>query len=128
MKIISSAIGLICFIAFLGFGVGSTVIVPPYALAFLDDSRKVYITLPCVDEWRTRPTQTIDILRRSTVGEAYKFSYMIDEKCRDAGGYVADGRSLTGLMLERVGILSPLTYWWDRPYRTEDGTIVYPGK
>jgi hypothetical protein len=128
MKFVKGALGIACFIVLIGFGVGSIDPMPFYAVVFLDATNKTFIALPCVNEWRSRPTQTIDVVRRGTAGEAYKLGYKMDNECREAGGYSEDGRSLTGLVLVRLGILSPLVHWWDRPYRTEDGTVVYPGK
>jgi hypothetical protein len=110
----------------IGFGVGSVVLVPPYALVFINDASKTYIALPCMDEWQHRATQVVDVVRRGTVGDAIKLGYKKDDSCREAGGFQEDGRSLSGLFLERVGILPPLEHWWDKPYRTEDGKVVFP--
>lgn len=62
------------------------------------------------------------------MGEARKLSYTTDDACREAGGYMADGRSLTGLVLVRIGLLAPVKHWWDMPYRTEDGRLVNPSE
>ena len=123
-KIALAGVGVVIAV---GFGIGSIDTMPPYAVVFLYDANKTYIALPCLEEWRSRQTQTVDVIRRSTAGEAWKLGYKIDEKCRSAGGYSADGRSVAGLILEKLGLLSPLTHWWDLPYRTENG-IVYRGK
>lgn len=128
MKFISVALATVAAMAIIGLGIGSIDPMPSYAVVFLDDTNKTFIALPCIDEWRSRPTQTVDLVRRGTAAEAGKLGYKVDAKCRDAGGYSEDGRSLLGLMLVRLGVLSPLTHWWDKPYRTEDGTIVYPGR
>jgi hypothetical protein len=128
MKFVKAALGIAAAIALIGFGIGSTDMMPYYAVVFLDDTNKTFIALPCIDEWRSRPTTTVDVVRRGTAGEAYKLGYKVDDECREAGGYVEDGRSLTGLVLAWLGVLPPLAHWWDRPYRTEDGTVVYPGK
>jgi hypothetical protein len=128
MKFVKAALGIAAAIALIGFGIGSTDMMPYYAVVFLDDTNKTFIALPCIDEWRSRPTTTVDVVRRGTAGEAYKLGYKMDDECREAGGYREDGRSLTGLMLVRFGVLSPLVHWWDKPYRTEDGTVVYPSK
>jgi hypothetical protein len=128
MKFIKIGLAVVFAIAYLGFGISSVELAPPYAVVFLDDENKTFIALPCMHEWQSRPTQTIDTVRRSTAGEAQRLGYQVDERCRDAGGYSEEGRSLTGRALERFGILSPLQHWWHRPYRTEDRTIVYPGK
>ena len=128
MKFVKGALGIAGFIVLIGLGIGTIDLMPNYAVVFLDDTEKTFIALPCIDEWRSRPTKTADIVKRSTAGEAGMLGYKTDKECREAGGYSAEGRSLTGLMLVRLGVLAPLTQWWDKPYRTEDGTVVYPGK
>jgi hypothetical protein len=129
MKIIAGALGIVAvLLVWIGLGIGSIDSMPNYAIVFLDDTNKTFIALPCIDDWRTRPTHQVDIVRRGTAGEAHNLGYKVDEECREAGGYSEDGRSLIGLVLVRLGILSPLTHWWDKPYRTEDGTVIYPGR
>jgi hypothetical protein len=128
MKFVKSALGIAAVLIFVGFGIGSIDSMPPYAVVFLDDTSKTFIALPCIEEWRSRPTHTVDVMRRGTAVDAHRLGYKIDLACRDAGGYSEDGRSLTGTILVKLGVLDPLTHWWDRPYRTEDGTVVYPGK
>jgi hypothetical protein len=125
---IIGALGIVALLALIGFVVGSIDPMPSYAIVYLDDTTKTYIALPCVEEWRSRPTHQVDIIRRDTAGDARKLGYKVDDKCRDAGGYTEDGRSLAGLTLVWLGLLPPLTHWWDQPYRTEDGSIIYPGK
>jgi hypothetical protein len=31
---------------------------------------------------------------------------------------------MSGMLLVKLGVLSPLQYWWDMPYRTEEGVVV----
>jgi hypothetical protein len=128
MKFVKGALGIAAVLIFVGLGIGSIDSMPPYAVVFLDDTSKTFIALPCIEEWRARPTHTVDVMRRGTVDDAHRLGYKIDLACRDAGGYSEDGRSLTGIILVKLGVGDPLTHWWDRPYRTEDGTVVYPGK
>jgi hypothetical protein len=123
---IKSAVGGVVALLAIGFGVGSIDLAPPYAVVFIDDSSKTYIALPCIDEWQHRATTVVDVVRRGTVRDAIQLGYRKDDRCREAGGFQEDGRSLSGLILERVGILSPLEPWWDKPYRTEDGEVVFP--
>jgi hypothetical protein len=127
-KVATAALGIAALLLLIGFVVGSDDTMPPYAVAFLDDTNKTFIALPCVEEWKSRKTRTVDMIRRSTASEARRLGYKVDEECRDAGGYVAECRSLAGLILVWLGVLPPLVHWWDRPYRTEDVGIVYPDK
>ena len=66
-------------------------------------------------------------MRRTTVNEAHALGYGTDDDCVQTGAYFEEGRSLSGILLERIGIFPRKQYWWDRPFRTEDG-VVYPGK
>jgi hypothetical protein len=128
MKFLKGALGIATVLVIVGFSIGSIDSMPPYVVVFLDDTSKTFIALPCIEEWRSRPTQTTDVVRRGTADDAHRLDYKIDLACRDAGGYSEDGRSLIGIILVKLGVLDPLTHWWDRPYRIEDGTVVYPGK
>jgi hypothetical protein len=100
-----------------GLSIGSTVPMPDYAVVFLDDSSKAYIALPCIEEWRTRPSRTVSLARRGTAGEARALKYQPDDRCRESSGFVGEGRSLTGMMLEKLGLLSPVRHWWDASYK-----------
>ena len=128
MKFVAAVLGVASLVALIGLSIGSIDPMPPYAVVFLDDANKTFIALPCVEEWYSRPTHTVAVVRRGTAGEARKLGYRADEDCPEIGGYSENGRSLTGLALVWLGVLPPLTHWWHRPYRAEHGTVVNPGK
>lgn len=114
--------GLIMVLLFAaGFGIETLVTIPDYAVVYLDDAANTYIALPCFEEWRTRLGDAF--VRRGKVSDAKKLHYRLDDNCREAGGYIDDGRSLSGLLLVKLGILPPKQHWWDRPYRTEEGLV-----
>ena len=115
MKFLKAILGIATVLTIAGFSIGSIDSMPPYAVVFLDDTSKTFIALPCIEEWRSRPTQTTDVVRRGTADDAHRLGYKIDLPCRDAGGYSEDGRSLIGIILVKLGVLDPLTHWWDRP-------------
>src|SRR5215472_1717221 len=92
-KFITAALGIAVLLVVIGFVIDTEDTMPPYAVVYLDDTTKTYIALPCIEEWRSRPTQQVDIVRRGTAGAARQLGYKVDEKCRDAGGYIEDGRS-----------------------------------
>jgi hypothetical protein len=127
-QVIRITIGGAAVLLAIGFAITSIQLAPSYAVVFIDDASKTYIALPCIDEWQRRDAKSVDIVRRGTMGDAITLGYKKDVGCREAGGFQEDGRSLSGFLLERIGILSPLEHWWDKPYRTEDGKVVYPGK
>ena len=114
------------FLLILGFGVGSNTAMPPYAAVFLDDQTKTYIALPCIEEWQRRTSEKVSTVRIAKLGEARKLNYKPDAACRDTGAVAPDGRSVSGKILETLGLLDPIEYWWDQPYRAEDGKVVYP--
>lgn len=112
-------------ILLLGFGIETNDTMPGYAVIFVDDASKTYIAPQCVNEWQNKPTKTLNIIRRTTADEARKLNYEPDYDCRETGAFAPDGRTLIGLILVKIGILSPISHWWDQPYRTEEG-IVWP--
>ena len=126
VKLFQGALAIITAIFFFGFGIDTLVGMPDYAGVYLDDEAKTFISLPCIDEWRSRPGADFAIARLSKASEARALRYKLDYDCREAGGYTDIG-SLSGLLLERLGVLSPKQHWWDMPYRTEEG-LVQPGR
>ncbi|SRR5712691_1923433 len=111
---------------FLGLGIGTSVPMPGYAPVYLDDVSKTYIALPCTTEWESRSSKQIAMLRLGHRQEAVTLHYTPDDNCRNTGAFSGDGHSLSGLLLMKLGLLSPIIYWWDKPYRTETGEVVYP--
>jgi hypothetical protein len=93
----------------LGLGISTTKTMPDHAWILVDDVKRVYIAQPCASEGNQ--------LRLTTVREAYELKYKPDEDCRNSGGFVSDGRSLTGLLLQKIGLLRPLPKRWN-----DDGT------
>ena len=111
--------GMLTAITFvMAFGSKSVVEMPGYAAVYLDDARKTYIAPPCIEDWRSRRGADFAVARLSKASEAKAMHYKLDDDCRKAGGYVDEDRSLSGLLLVRMGILPPKEHWWNRPYRT----------
>ena len=100
---------------------------PDYAVVYVDDIEKIYLALPCMDEWKHRKSDHFSLVRRATAGEARKMHYEMDDQCREAGGFIDDDWPLAALLLVRLGILPPAAHWWDQPYRTEDGVVLPRG-
>ena len=84
-KFITAALGIAALLIGLGIAIGSSDYMPSYAVVFLDDATKTYIALPCVEEWQSKQTQTVTLIRRGTAGEAGKLGYKTDDECREAG-------------------------------------------
>ena len=79
-----------------------------------------------MDEWYSRTKEGNATLRLSQVQEARALKYKGDERCRDAGAFMVDGPTATGRLLAWFGVEMPSTYWWDQPFRLEDGRVIHP--
>jgi hypothetical protein len=101
---LTSLIGGPIFLLFLGFGIGSSVGAPEYALVAVDPDQKLYFAPSCL------PLHT---LSQITLGAARKLGFEPDAECRDEGGFVQEVRSLSGQFLEKLGILHPLNSRWN---------------
>jgi hypothetical protein len=123
--VLGLTVGCVAFLFFLGSGIGTLVPMPPYAYVYVDDDARTYIALPCIEEWRTRTTGDAT-LRLAQFKEIRPLKYKGDQRCRDTGAFMPEGRSASGRLLQWFGVLPPLTYWWDQPFRKEDGSVVYP--
>ena len=94
-------IALLC----LGFFIGSSRGMPEYAHVFVDDKARTYFAPACVER---RPG-----LRFTTAREARNLKYRPDRKCKNEGGFIQDDRSLTGHLLQKIGILKPIPSRWN---------------
>lgn len=93
-------------LVFLGFGIGSSLVAPGHAIVLVDVDRKVYVAPPCVPiQMKNQSTLTI--------AQARKGRLQPDPNCRDAGGFVQEGRSLSGNLLQKFGLLPPLRSRWN---------------
>jgi hypothetical protein len=119
-------VAIVGTIAFIGFGIESSVNMPDYAVVMVDDVEHEYYAPQCVNVW-LHGTKKNDgyLLRRTTAEEAWKLKYKQNRDCNELGYFHPDGYRLTPLLLSAVGLLPPKKQWWDKPYRTEDG-MVYP--
>lgn len=93
----------------LGFSVGSTMTMPKKAIVYLDMAHALYLAPPCVTDPSGYEVGTAD--------EAYSLSFKADNGCRNRGGFVQEGRSLSGELLQKFGLLKPLPHRWN-----SDGT------
>jgi hypothetical protein len=107
LKLSSTVLGIVVLLVFAGFGIGSSKVAPEYALVFVDASQNTYIAPPCLarEKWVLYPQLTIE--------QAHKLKLNPEPKCRDDGGFVQEDRSLTGVMFEKLGLLSPLQSRWN---------------
>jgi hypothetical protein len=101
---------LILMFTFLaGFYIVPTRDMPDNALVLLDDQHKTYFSPSCAHEKKT--------LRPATAAEVRRLKYEPDKACREKTGFSQDSRSLSGKLMERLGLLPPLPSRWNK-----DGT------
>ncbi len=91
---------------------------PDNAILVLDAQARTYIAPPCLTKEHYNQliedvVQERDDLRLSTAGEAYRLGYKPDPDCRDEDGFIQQGRSLTGLLFEALGLLRHLPGRWN---------------
>ncbi len=116
---------------FLGLGIDSSGSAPPEAFVAADLSSNTYFGPNCVSVvppgWMADGGSlgTIDQLESSgftmtTIEQVREAGFGPDPDCREQGEFISEGRSLTGMLLESVGVLSPLPPRWN-----SDGTWNY---
>jgi hypothetical protein len=119
MQYIGFVLGVCAFLVWLGFGIGSSRTVPEHALVFARPAQNVYVAPHCISTQEIRDLAKDPLMGERiisltmTIGEAHKLKLLPDPKCRDEGGFVQEGRSLSGMLLERIGLLSPLESRWN---------------
>ncbi len=100
-----AAAGVVAAFFALGFGIGSSQSMPRNAVVLLDHRGRTYLAPPCVRDSRG--------YEEAIAAQAYEIGYRPEPECRDQGRYLQDGRSLSGLLLEKIGVLRPLTSRWN---------------
>ena len=87
----------------LGFGITPSIEAPPGALVQVDAASKTYFAPPC--------RQISSGLGVTTLDNARKLGYSPDAQCLESGGFVQRNRSLSGQLLEKIGVLAPASRW-----------------
>lgn len=108
---IGGAVGALALFFALGFSVRVTYIAPDYALVMVDPADGTYFAPPCVAV--EGPPRLVPMTFRRARNRDLK----PDDRCRNANGFIQQGRSYSGRLLERMGILKRLPNRWNR-----DGT------
>ncbi len=98
---------LILMFTFLaGFYIVPTRAMPDNAIIFLDDQNRTYFSPSCADQDQKK-------LRPATAAEAHRLKYEPDKDCQKKTGFSQDSRSLSGKLMERLGMLPPLPSRWN---------------
>lgn len=92
---------------FLGLGIGSSTAIPDHAKVYANDAQKTYIGM-------SSTIQAKEKMRLTTMKDVRSLKYLPDAYSRDNGDFVQEGRSLTGILFEKIGILSPLKSRWNK--------------
>lgn len=99
---------IIALIFFLGFGIGSSKTMPDNAIVYVDKSKKIYIGVPSVSSYLNK-----NIVKK-TAKDARQLGYNPDEESKNNGDFTQEDRSLSGKLLEKIGILSPIPPRWNQ--------------
>jgi hypothetical protein len=98
---------MLMFTFLAGFYIVPTRTMPDNALVLLDDQSKTYFSPNCAKSEKKT-------LRAVTAAEARQLNYEPDKSCQGAAGFRQDVRSLSGNLMERLGMLPPLPSRWNR--------------
>jgi hypothetical protein len=106
-KFVVSALGAVLVLLMLGFGVGSGGVAPDHALVLADAKRGTYTAPPCADGGSRSEFSQISL------SEAHKQGLKPERNCVNGGGFVEEGRSVSGQLLESIGLFSPKQRRWN---------------
>ena len=101
----AASIGAAAALFGLGFGIARSIDAPPGALVQVDAASKTYFAPPC--------RQISSGLGLTTLENARKLGFAPDARCLEIGGFVQPDRSLSGHLLEKLGLLAPLPSRWN---------------
>lgn len=96
---------------------------PDDAIVFADDSAQTFYAPACVSNWLSHPTQKPAALRGAELRQMHELGYSPEPQCNRTGAFDASGRSLSGLILQKAGLLPAKKHWWEKRYRAENGVF-----
>ncbi len=97
---------MLIFTVLAGFFIVPTISLPDYAIVRLDDQSRTYLSPACA-------AREQKAYRETRAGEARRLKYEPDKKCQEEGGFRQEGRSISGNLLTRMGMLPPLPSRWN---------------
>jgi len=107
IRAIGIALAVCGFLFFFGFGITGFVTAPEHATVLVDPATQTYIAPPCIGPLHASS------LPSTTIGKARKEKLKPDDECRNSNGFTQEARSLSGKLLERIGILPPVRSRWN---------------
>lgn len=117
-KVLSYTVAVPAFLFFLGFGIGTISTSPKHALLFVNEETKEYFAPPCLMQQGYDNVEAIyefgrrNNLRVATIKEIGR-QFEPNSECRDNDGFVQDGRSVSGMLLENIGLLPMKKSRWN---------------
>lgn len=90
---------------YLGFGIRRSRYAPPNAIVLVDPITEFFYPQPCA------PADGEGIWM--TLSKAHEMGYELDSACRAEGLLFQEDRSLSGSLLESIGILPPIESRWN---------------
>lgn len=97
---------ILIFTLLAGFFIVPTRTMPDNAVVLLDDQNHSYLSPICAKPEKKE-------YRVARAAEARQLNYEPDKKCREGAGFNQEGRSITGNLLVRLGLLPPLPSRWN---------------
>ena len=98
--------GLVVF----GYSGGAIYPAPEHVKVLVDPITRLYYAPPCAayhnEDLRRR-------LELSTLRQVDQFGYKPHQGCVNEGAYIQEGRSLTGQLLQTIGLLPPIRSRWN---------------
>ena len=89
---------------FLDLGFPPTLEAPPHAQVLVDETAGVYFAPSC---------EVGRLLAAISLAQARELGFKPDAACLNGGEFTQPGRSITGRLLERIGILRELKSRWN---------------
>lgn len=102
----------------LGFGFHTSKYAPDHALVYVTTETNFFY--PAIPEYAEFMKQNEYDYKAITLKEARKYDKIIDRDAKERGYFFQEGRSVSGLLLEYIGLLPKQKSRWD-----EDGNWIF---
>jgi hypothetical protein len=117
-KNITAAAKMAGILFVLGFGFHTSKYAPDHALVYVTPETNFFY--PAIPEYAEFMKQNEYDYKAITLKEAHKYNKIIDRDAKERGYFFQEGRSVSGLLLEYIGLLPKQKSRWD-----EDGNWIF---
>jgi len=107
MKIIKYLIGIFLLVFVGGFFISTVGLVPDNAIVYVNVNTNEFYSPLSLDQNKVTELN----LKRSSFRNAKTYGYKMNEDDKQNGYFQQEGRSLTGTLLETIGLLPKLGNW-----------------